>query len=1285
MILNFDQLQALRACCQDEAAFTRLQQILATAQTGPQPVTPAASPSPPSSPRPKLQRGIAEAIHHLLTRSDPTTALQQILATLGQVAGADRAHVFETQTDATTGVPAMSQRCSWVRDGLDNTSDTAATPNLSFATFGLSRWYEQFSLGRAINSRSADLPPVERSFLESQGVWSLLAVPIPMNGKLWGFLVLADCTTAHQWPEDEEAVLLTIATNVGSTLAQQAETALLRSELRLQGMAANVPGMIYQGLSRADGSYVVLFRSSACQELFEAGPEAVEVEHPLIDDLVHPDDRQTYQQSVELATTTLQPWNWEGRIVTPSGKLKWLQYASRPERQPNGEVLWDGLVIDITERKQAEQELRHSEARYKALLNATPDRMFRLSREGRYLDFKGSEADGEEAYAAIVGQTVHELLPHEVAQLCLQTIGDALNSNSLQTCEYQLLGYQGLRDYEARVVVSGPDEVLVIVRDVTERKQAEAQLRTSEERLQSFFNATLETVLIHAKGRVLDVNHAAETLYGYTITEMIGRSVLELAAEQSRDLIAQRVRLPSDQSFEAIGLRKDGSQFTAEVTGKNIVYQGRPARVASIRDITQRQQAEEALRLSEEKFSKAFRASPDLITITQLSDGRCIEVNDSFLHATGYTRADILGRRTTDLKIWVKPALRDRARQLLKQQGAVRNLEYEFRTRAGDVRVGLFSAEVIHFGGERCVLAVTHDITERKQAEEALRHSEAQNRALLNAIPDLMFRLSRDGTYLDLNAQSDRDLAVTRTQMFGKTVYDVLPPDVAQQRMHYIERALQTGNIQIFEYQLLNRGRLHDYEARVVVSGADEVLMIVRDISERKQAEAQLRAAAERDRLLGEIALRIRRSLDLEQILNTTVMEVRRFLQADRVLISVYEEQLGKVVAESVSPNWGSCLGSVVDEPCAQELGELFRQGYVQVIDDVNQVELSSARRSYLTCYQVKASLGVSIILGERFYGMLVANQCSGPRHWQRFEIDLLSSLATQVAIAIQQAQLYRQVQTLNANLERQVEERTAQLQQKMQELQELNEIKDVFLHAVSHDLRTPVMGMLLVLKNFLKKPGEIVSIPRSVLERMVQSSDRQLSMVNSLLEVHTTDIHGLVLQHQPVCLPPLLRTIIEDFEPLLAKNQATLINRLNADLPPVDGDPVQLRRVFENLLANALKHNPPGLTLTLRAAVETNAGVRFTLQDDGVGLSQAECDYLFERYVRGPHARYSTSLGLGLYLCRQIVNAHGGQIGVLSAPGSGATFWLTLPLAAPTSNELQSAPVTSQPNQPPQ
>ncbi|MBW4562438.1 MAG: PAS domain-containing sensor histidine kinase [Mojavia pulchra JT2-VF2] len=220
-----------------------------------------------------------------------------------------------------------------------------------------------------------------------------------------------------------------------------------------------------------------------------------------------------------------------------------------------------------------------------------------------------------------------------------------------------------------------------------------------------------------------------------------------------------------------------------------------------------------------------------------------------------------------------------------------------------------------------------------------------------------------------------------------------------------------------------------------------------------------------------------------------------------------------------------------------------------------------------------------------------------------------------------------------------------------------------VFFHAVSHDLRNPVLGTLMVLKNLLASPESKISISRSILERMVQSSDRQLSLINSLMEAHANEVQGVVLQRQPIKLHTIVEAAIADLEPMLAENQVTLTNWVTADLLLVNADPTQLWRVFSNLIVNAVKHNAPGLLLTINAHLEEDK-IYCTVSDNGVGISQQQSERLFDLYFQASNSRNSVSLGLGLYLCKQIIHAHGGEIGVNSALGTGATFWFTLPIS---------------------
>jgi signal transduction histidine kinase/integral membrane sensor domain MASE1 len=479
-------------------------------------------------------------------------------------------------------------------------------------------------------------------------------------------------------------------------------------------------------------------------------------------------------------------------------------------------------------------------------------------------------------------------------------------------------------------------------------------------------------------------------------------------------------------------------------------------------------------------------------------------------------------------------------------------------------------------------------------------------------------------------------------------------------------------------------------------------------MSTRQSAEQQLRLTAERNRLLSEMATRIRQSLDLPDILQTTVEEVRQFLQADRVFFTRFEpDGRCNVLAESVARGWTSTL-EWESEPCDyQEIQAIFARDHIKIIHDTTKETVSSLIKQYHDRYQVKAGIAVPIMLypGQgrwgspeskavplpqdptlqtvihglasptplslpplspavpQLLGILVVHQCSVPRQWQPLEVELLEQLGTQVAIAIQQGQLYQQVQALNANLEQQVTERTLQLQSSMTELEELNRLRDVFIHAIAHDLRTTVMGSLMVLKNLENQPGEEkVAIPRHFLERMIQSGEIQLCKLNSLLEAYKNKTEGIVIHPEPLALPALVQKILSDLVPMFELNQVQVVSQVPAELPCIPADREQIERVFRHFLVNAVKHNPPGVKVIVQAQLQGEE-LHCVVEDNGNGISSGQCDRLFDLSLGHAQERQLTGISLGLYLCQQIVTAHGGQIGVTSSVGKGSRFWFTLPV----------------------
>ena len=251
------------------------------------------------------------------------------------------------------------------------------------------------------------------------------------------------------------------------------------------------------------------------------------------------------------------------------------------------------------------------------------------------------------------------------------------------------------------------------------------------------------------------------------------------------------------------------------------------------------------------------------------------------------------------------------------------------------------------------------------------------------------------------------------------------------------------------------------------------------------------------------------------------------------------------------------------------------------------------------------------------------------------------------------------------------------QLQNEIKERQKAEETLEIYLHAVSHDLRNPVIGMSMILNNLIKNSqGETKEVSRKILQQMANSCDRQLTLIDSLVETRQNDLWGVSLELNPLSLYEIGQQISQEWELRLKENQATLINNFSPDLPLVNGDTHHLWRVFENLLANALKHNPQGIIITLSARLEGNY-LWCSIADNGVGISETQRKKIFDRYQRGNNNN-QISLGLGLYLCRQIIHAHGGEIGIMNNDEKGSQFWFTLPIAYQNSRLIKQNLVNS-------
>ncbi|MEG4393349.1 PAS domain S-box protein [Microcoleus sp. BROC3] len=280
------------------------------------------------------------------------------------------------------------------------------------------------------------------------------------------------------------------------TERQEAEKELTESESRFQKLAANLPGMIYQCLLRPDNSVNFPYVSDACREMFELEPAAIQQNSDLLVDLVHPDDSQNYHESVAISAKNLQPWQWEGRLILPSGKIRWFQVISRPEAKENGDILWDGISIDITARKQAELALQESQQFIQKVADATPGILYLYDLEEQrniytntsmfaLLGYTSDEITAMDS--SLMPQLIH---PEDFPKIVKHHASFAgIEDGETREIEYRIRAADGQimwlqsRDTIFSRNADGQAKVIIgVSQDITTRKQAEEALRQSEER-----------------------------------------------------------------------------------------------------------------------------------------------------------------------------------------------------------------------------------------------------------------------------------------------------------------------------------------------------------------------------------------------------------------------------------------------------------------------------------------------------------------------------------------------------------------------------------------------------------------------------------------------------------------------------------------------------------------------------------------------------------------------------------------------------------------------------------
>jgi PAS domain S-box-containing protein len=904
------------------------------------------------------------------------------------------------------------------------------------------------------------------------------------------------------------------------------------------------------------------------------------------------------------------------------------------------------LSATLAERNAAEKKTQKSEERFRALIENGADAITLLDAQGLVL-YEGPTVEALTGYTAAerVGQSgIGNLHPEDAARV-RQTYKQVLSKpGQVVTAEFRSFHKDGTlwwTEGSLTNLLDNPSVQAIVFnyRDITARKQAEQKLTQLFERLDLATTAAQLGIWdwdILKDELVWD--EQMYKLYGLKSEDFEGAYAAWLQGVHpgDRDLcdqsIQQVLRGEREYDLEFRILWPNGAERVMKAYGHvTRTAEGAPLRMIGINyDITERKRAEEALRKSEEKFSKAFKASPEAITIASMADGRYLEVNEVFLKTTGFQRDEVLGHTSTELNVWADLEQRRQFLAELARNGSLRDFAVRYRMRTGEIRDFLVSSDIIELEGKQCSLNFILDVTERKLAEDALRESERQLRETQLIAGLGSYRFDFGLGQWESSPVLDAIFGIDETFERSVTGWAALIHPIDRQRMTDYFANEVIGQRQRFdqEYRIV---RHQDGSARWVhgvgkleFDAQDQLVAMlgtIQDITERKQAEEALRESEQKFRML------------FENMTSGFALHEMIYDEQGRPCDYRYLE---------VNPAFEKLTGVPVSALVGKTVLEV----------------LPNTEDYWIQTYARVAETGEPLAYDN------YAKELG-----KHYDTWVFSPHPGQFAVVFNDI-----TQRKQAELER--DRLLLELERKNKELESI-------VYVASHDLRSPLVNIQGFGRNIQKYLDQVTGwlaetrtldefraatqpifterFPRA-LQFIAAGSSKMDILIDGLLRVSRA---GRVQLHPvQVEMRAMLQNILETMAFQIEKTGAQV--EIQEPLDDCYGDRNQLNQVFSNLVDNALKYRAPDRPLRITLSSARKGGkITYMIADTGLGIAPENQDKIWELFRRLEEDASIPGEGLGLTLTRRIVERHGGNIWVESEPGVGSRFFIELPASA--------------------
>ena len=893
----------------------------------------------------------------------------------------------------------------------------------------------------------------------------------------------------------------------------------------------------------------------------------------------------------------------------------------------DNETVFQIITQDISTQKEASEKLKESEQKYRHLFDNSPNMII-------LLDSNGIIFDVNTPFLSIFNYKEDEFIGKNFQQL--ENI--SLKNSSIYTEKFKAIFSDGmLEPFELQVKVKddyfrwmniqgslidieGKKLLQVIFQDINERKEAEQKLKESEERYRIISeNANDLISVINEKFRFEYINEEVhKRITGYSKEDLIGKSPLNNIHPDDTNKTVKTWRdavISGEGTTEFRYKKKDGTWIWLDMRGKKFIdTNGEPKGILISRDITKHKLAERKLKESEEKYRHLFENSPYSIGLLEL-DGTLIESNEAtnkFLSSR--TNDDIIGKNireifsSTEQDKSLLPVLTDYIKDVIKDEKR-EPLEIPITRSIGDVLWVSFNGSLVKIGDKNFLQFLGQDITDRKRAEEDLKKSEEQFRRLFENSPNAIVLNNQEGIIVDCNSATERIFGVNKNQLIGVNYMATQGKSASHTFSKRYGDLLKDKELKPTEFQLIRRDGTPvwiNYQSSVIKVG-DETLIqsILQDITKRKLAEENLIKSEEKYRLL-------------------------------------FEKSPNAII---LSNSKGTILdfNTVTEKLLGYKRDKIIGANYAKITSPSHIALMKKRYKNHLKGIPLKPL-------------EFEAEKRDGSKIWVNFQNEVIKFGEEDISISIIQDITKRKEAELLINEE-------------LIKLKELDQIRKDLISRVSHELKTPLIpvisGTELLTTIYKDQIGEDAS---EIIDMIDKGGARLKDLVEKLINVSRIEYNKFDVRKETFNLSKIIKRSANSMKFLLEQRML----KLKCEIPEklsLEMDELRIEEVIMNLLSNAIKNTTPHGEINLSLRKEDNWAI-LTVSDTGVGLTKKEKEVLFTRF--GKIERYEKGLedidvkgsGLGLYICKEIIQLHGGQIWAESeGRNKGSSFTVKLPI----------------------